>query len=435
MTKKYQTLNEEIKRIKTLFNFDYSYSDLIKEAEETSNQSFDFSESYPDNVAFPIVANASISSVNDVLNTGVLNPKFIDFVNRLKTKLTNGVKVTSLKINTGASPEKATTTPPAGFDQSIVNYSFKDDGGKQNATAFNTQIKVTVDNSRLAFNRANFMSWILKSLIPELANVKIEVSSDLKEKSVNIQIPSDVMVNFETHPEISKEYIKPTKFYTPSFEKPSVVAACNAQSKATGNAGNAPNYIADRIKFDVPENYGGNITFKYNSYGIPDRFQVIQLKDGKTTILKDTNFVSTSDGDTFNIYQKELSSLFKTSLSKGGEGEFTFKSEPGSQYFVDVIAPFGGTAWGASLSCQSKLTPIKWQFAWGDLKMNENTEYTFYTDTKGNYYTENPDGNLKIYSKGKFKLSANGPVLYNGVIYDYTKGGTPKETKVVNGKA
>ena len=40
------------------------------------------------------------------------------------------------------------------------------------------------------------------------------------------------MVNFKTQPQLAKEYVTPKSVYTPSFEKPSVVAGCNKQSTA-----------------------------------------------------------------------------------------------------------------------------------------------------------------------------------------------------------
>lgn len=431
MNRKPKTLNEEIDRIKTLFDFDFNYDDIIVEQTNSSDQTFDFSSVYPDNIAFPVKPNSKITSIQGILDTNVLSVELVNFINRLKTKISKGVKVDSIKINSGASSEKASTTPPQGYDQNMVNYSYKDDSGKQDAQAYGKQIKATVDNTTLAKNRANFMSWILKSLIPELKNTNIEINSNLNKKVVNIQVPSSVMVNFKTHPEISKEYIEPKSIYTPSFEKPSVVAGCNKQSKATGSAGAAPKYIADRIKLDMPENYTGNITFKYNSYLIPDRFQLIQIKGGKTNIIQDTNFVSSAKGETFNILQNEVKTLFGGDLKTEGSGEISFKAEAGSQYFIDVIAPFGGTAWGASLGCQSDIKPINWRMAWSDLNMDENKEYTFYTDTKGNFYTQNPDGNLKIYAKGKFTRGNQGPVLQDGEILNTQTG---KYNKVAGGR-
>jgi hypothetical protein len=347
-----------------------------------------------------------------------LNYALSEFINKLKTKISKGVKIGTIKINSGASSDAATTIKPDGFDQSTVNYSYKNDSGNKTGDAWGTQIKMLVDNKTLATNRGNFMSTILTNLIPELAGIKIDINSDLNQKVVNIQVPSNVMVNFETHPEISKEYVVPKSVYIPSFEKPSVVAGCNKQSKATGGGGAAPKYIADRIKLDVPENYTGNITFKYNSYLIPDRFQLIQVKGDKTTIIQDTNFVSSAKGNIFTIFQNEVKTL-GGELKSGGEGTLSFKAEAGSKYFIDVIAPFGGTYWGASLVCQSDITPFEWRSAWRELEMNDNTEYTFYLDTKGRFYNQNPDGNLKIRFKGKFKQgSGRGPLLQDGSVYD-----------------
>lgn len=431
MKKNPKTLNEEINRMKSLFDFDFNYDDIIVEQTETKLETFDFSESYPDNISFPVKPNSTIKSPQDVLKTENLNLDLIEFINKLKTKISKGVKIGGIKINSGASSDKATTTPPDGFDQSIVNYSYKSDGGNKTGDAWGTQVKMLVDNKTLSTNRGNNMKVILTKLIPELGNVKIDVNSDLSEKVVNIQIPGSVMVNFKTDPELSKEYIVPKSVYTPSFEKPSVVAGCNKNSTSTGNAGAAPKYIADRIKLDVPENYVGNITFKYNSYLIPDRFQLLQVTNGNTKIIQDTNFVSSAKGDVFTTLQNEVKTL-GGELKSGGEGSLSFKAEVGSNYFIDVIAPFGGTAWAASLGCKSDIKPLNWRSVWTKLGMDENTEYTFYTDWNNNFYSENPDGNLKVYSKGIFKRggSQTGPVMFDGTFYD--KNG--REQKIKGGR-
>ena len=354
-----QNINEEVVRMKRLMEFSINENsiDFLVEQTETKLETFDFSESYSDNISFPVKSNATIKSPQDVLKIENLNLDLIEFINKLKTKISKGVKIGGIKINSGASSDKATTTPPDGFDQSIVNYSYKSDGGNKTGDAWGTQVKMLVNNKTLSTNRGNNMKVILTKLIPELGNVKIDVNSDLSEKVVNIQIPGSVMVNFKTDPELSKEYIVPKSVYTPSFEKPSVVAGCNKNSKSTGSAGAAPKYIADRIKLDVPENYVGNITFKYNSYLIPDRFQLLQVTNGNTKIIQDTNFVSSAKGDVFTTLQNEVKTL-GGELKSGGEGSLSFKAEVGSNYFIDVIAPFGGTAWSASLGCKSDIKPI-----------------------------------------------------------------------------
>lgn len=429
MKKNPKTLNEEINRMKSLFDFDFNYDDIIVEQTETKLETFDFSESYPDNIAFPVKPNASIKSTQDVLQEKNLNYALLEFITKLKAKIAKGVKIGTIKINSGASPEGANTNVPDGFDQSIVNYSFSNDSGNKTGDAFGKSIKMSVDNKTLASNRGNNMKVILTTLIPELKNANIEVKSDLDKKVVNIQIPGSVMVNFKTDPELSKEYVVPKSVYTPSFEKPSVVAGCNKDSKATGSAGAAPKYIADRVKLDVPENYTGNITFKYNSYLIPDRFQLIQVTGGQSKILQDTNFVSSAKGDTFNKLQNEVKTL-GGELKSGGDGTLSFKAESGSQYFIDVIAPFGGTYWLASLGCKTDIKPVNFR----SLKLDPNKDYTFYTDfvknkyNQYNLYTENPDGNLKVYLKGKLK--GYPPVLQDGSFFD--KNGI--ETKVKDGR-
>jgi hypothetical protein len=428
---KLSNINEEILRMKRLMKFSiYENSiDFLVEQTETKLETFDFSESYPDNIAFPVKKGSSIKSTQDVLQENNLNYTLSEFISKLKTKISKGTKIDTIKINSGASPEGANTNVPDGFDQSIVNYSFSNDSGKKTGDAFGKTIKMSVDNKTLASNRGNNMKVILTTLIPELKNANIEVKSDLSEKVVNIQIPSSVMVNFKTDPELSKEYVEPKSVYTPSFEKPSVVAGCNKDSKATGSAGASPKYIADRVKLDVPENYTGNITFKYNSYLIPDRFQLIQVTGGKSKILQDTNFVTSAKGDTFNKLQNEVKTL-GGELKSDGDGTLSFKAEAGSQYFIDVIAPFGGTYWSASLGCKTDIKPVDFR----SLKLDPNKEYTFYTDfvknkyNKYNLYTENPDGNLKVYMKGK--LEGYPPVIQDGSFFDING----KETKVKDGR-
>jgi hypothetical protein len=380
---------------------------LSEQEKETTFETFDFSGTYYPNIAFPIKPNVKISSTKDVLNPANLNNSLVDFINKLKLKIKNGVKVGMIRINTGASSDKATTNVPDGFTQDVVNYSLKSDKGNQKGNAFGAAISMLVTNANLEKNRGENMKVILTELIPELKSTKIEIKTGLGEKAVKIQIPSTVMVNFKTHPEISKDYVEPKTTYTPSFDKPSVVATCNKQSEATGSAGKSPNYIADRIKLDVPENYSGNISFKYNSFVVPDRFKLLQVKDGKETALQDTGFVtSTDDNNTFNIFKRELESYGGGQLKQGGEGTITFNAEAGSQYFIDVIAPFGGTRWVAQIGCsKSEEKPKEETVDWASKPKifidGENVSKT--KPEKMSYKTRIIVGDFEVRDKGNVK--------------------------------
>lgn len=419
MNSKKINLTEEIRRIKSLVNF--KSGDLIMEQEE-SFETFDFSNSYPDNIAFPVKPGTNITNVQGVLNLSVLTPDLVEFINRLKSRLTKNVKIDTIRINSGASPERARYVVPAGYTESLVKMSFYDEKTK----------KTIIDNTILAKNRANFMSWILKSFIPKLEGVNIEVVTNLPEKKVIVQIPTSVMTNFETNETFKRDYIKTTTTYIPDPKKPSVRSKCNSRANSTGSAGKAPEYIADRLKIDL-ENYNGDVTLNYNTFSIPDRL-IIKEYDPTTnqfTIKGDTGFVTTVPDDrNLGLISNELNYLFggNQKIKTIDTGTITFKAEPNKEYFVDVVAPIGGTKWAASIICGNaqpakpkiSIKPITWY----TLKLEPNKEYTFYTDLSGNYYDkQDPSGTLKIYAKGTFKGGAQGPILQNGDFYDYDKEG------------
>ena len=431
MDNKKINLLEEIKRIKSLV--DFKYGDLIMEQEETF-ETFDFSNSYPDNIAFPIRPNSTINSVQDVLKLSNLNQDLVEFITRLKTRLENNIKIGTIRISSGASDVRATANVPEGYNQSIVNYSYNSTTGNQTATAFDQQIKVTISNKVLAINRANFMSWILKSLIPKLKDVNIEVVTNLPEKKVIVQIPTSVMTNFETNKIFKDDYVKTNKTYIPDPKKPSIKSKCNSRADATGNSGRAPEYIADRLKIDL-ENYNGDVTINYNSFAIPDRF-IIKEYDPTTnqfTTKGDTGFVTTVPDDrNLALISNELNYIFGggQTIKTMDTGTITFKAEPNKEYFVDVVAPIGGTKWFASILCGKKepeksiitIKPVTWPNL--NATLDPSKEYTFYTDLKGNYYDkQDPSGTLKIYAKGIFRKGSQGPILQNGDFYDYDKEG------------
>lgn len=411
MKRKLNTLNEEVSRIKSLFDFDFNYDDLLIEAEE-STSTFEFSDSYPDNIAFPLIPNSNAVHYNQALNSKNISPDLLSFIKRLKSKISGGVKIEKIKINSGASSDKPTTTPPDGYTKEMVQYSFRDPNGVKETVVGGKKIKISLDNKILAKNRGKYMGWILEHFIPSLKNVNIEYNPNLNKKVVSVILPSKVMVNMSTHPEISKEYIKPKKIYKPSFDKPSVIATCNKESKSTGSGGMGPKYIADRIKLELPKNYSGNIKFKYNSYAIPDRFKLISVKNGKETKIKDTGFISSSDGEMFTILQNELKTFFPDSkLNKGGGGEISFKTEPDTAYYIDVIAPFGGTYWSASLGCGESEKTEKFNPNGYNKTYNKNGDISMEGDFKNDklfkgrkfvYDEDNLLHHIEIWENGKY---------------------------------
>jgi len=347
---KNNTLTEEIDRIKTIIGFDFNYN-TITEAEEKL-EVFEFGESYPDNIAYPVIAGATIKNwINN------LTPDLNSFINRLKSKIKTGTKIDKIKIKSGASTKNANTEVPTGYNKPLVQYSYYDPNGVD--TDVNGKIiKVKIDNAVLAKRRGIIMRNILKNKLG-LTDDNFELSASGNKKSVIIGVPTTTLINFSK----LKDYVKPKQIYDPKTEPNIKVTKCNSNINATGSAGKSPLYIADKIKLDFQGD--GPVTFNYNSYVVPDRFVIRGTKDGKTySTIKDTGFVTslTNNDPMFKGLESELKLLFPKATLIGGKGSGTikFNKSPGHSYIISVIAPFGGTQWGASLKCgEMKTTQTK----------------------------------------------------------------------------
>ena len=391
---KNNTLTEEIDRIKSLIGFDFNYN-TITEAEEKL-EIFEFGESYPDNIAYPVTRGATIKNWIDNLT-----PDLNSFINRLKSKIKTGTKIDKIKIKSGASTDNANTEVPTGYNLPLVQYSYYDPNGVD-TDVNGKKIKVKIDNAVLAKRRGIIMRTILKKKLG-LTDDNFELNASGNKKTVIVGVPATTLINFSK----LKDYVKPKQIYDPKTEPNIKITKCNSNIKATGSAGKAPYYIADKIKLDFQGD--GPVTFNYNSYAIPDRFVVRGTKDGKTySTIKggDTGFItSLSNNDPmFKGLESELKSLFPKATLTGGKGSGTisFNKEPGVQYTIFVYAPFGGTYWGASLKCgEMKTTP------------QDNTEEG--SKVKDGYHKTYND-NKDILMDGEFKDGK----LYDGrnFVYD-----------------
>lgn len=455
MYQRKKTLNEEISRIRNLLGFEHS--NVILEQEENFEE-FKFAESYPDNIAFPIIKNANITTVNDVLR--FLNPKLTRFIDSLNNKLKENPNIGKIIIKSGASPEGANTNVPDGFDpkifQSVVNYSFSNNNGNKTGDAFGKPIKMLVDNTTLKINRANFMKWILQSKIPQLTDDMFEINTDLTEKAVNVLIPTSLgVVNI---PELLKQFEKENKEGEPftNTEKESVTIGCDTNGNGNGNVGLKENgYVADRIKLNVGD-YNGTVTLQYNALDVPDRFIVRQKASGEPyssndKVVVDTRFVSNASGELRTNLLYALKNILGSNIELSGSkgyGIKTFNAEPGFEYYVDVIAPLGGTYWTASLQCKAPEAKVSFEpdpqlDPKGKKTINTGSgKHTIYIGTDGLFYDENfykttndeIKGKLKIYMSGDFTANGSLKAGYHCVREpNNAKGKITKVDKWVNG--
>lgn len=392
MKRNLNTLNEEVSRIKSLYDFDFNYDNLLIEAEEKL-EVFEFGESYPDNIAYPVTPGSTIKNWKDNLT-----PDLNNFINRLKNKIDKGAKIDKIKIKSGASPEKATTVVPTGYNKDLVQYSYYDTNGDKETTVDGKTIKIKIDNEVLAKRRGILMKIILKIKLG-LTDDNFELSSGGNKKSVVVGVPATTLINFTK----LEGYVKPKQLYDPKTEPNIKVTKCNSNIKATGSGGKSPHYIADRIKLDFKGD--GEVTFNYDAYAIPDRFVVRGTKDGGKTYstITDTGFITslTNNDPMFKGLESELKSLFPNKSLTGGKGSgsISFEKKKGVEYIIDVVAPFGGTLWGSTLKC-------------GEMKTDQTKPQG---EELADGYHKTYDNDKNILKDGEFK----GGELWKGNHYIY----------------
>ena len=250
--------------------------------------------------------------------------------------------------------------------------------------------------------------FILKKKLG-LTDDNFVIDSSGTEKTVKVGVPSTTLVNLSK----LKDYKPAAKIYDPATQPPTIpVTKCNADIKATGSGGKAPHYIADKMKLDFTGN--GKVTFTYNSYAIPDRFKIMKTRDNKAyTTIADTGFVtalSPSD-ELFNPIKEELKILFPDQQLKSGKGsgKLEFDKEEGYNYIINVIAPFGGTAWVAKLTCGEMKEGSKVKDGYNKIKndkgdISQDGEFKNGKLWKGKNYIYDDEGlisHVEIWDSGK----------------------------------
>jgi hypothetical protein len=413
MRKKIQSLNEQRERMKTLYEFDFNYDKKLLSEAEGEGETFKFKETFPDNLAYPVQPGVTFKTVDDIPING-LTPEFYDFITKLKTAISKGVKIDNIQIQSGASPEAATDQIPNGYSKDIVQKSYYDNG------------KINYDNKVIALNRGK----AIKSLIERFLDLKGKVSEpnpNLNQKEVRVTIPSGVLFNFKENPTFSKEYRTPTKVFTSASTIK--VNKCGAPIKATGSAGILPGYLADRILIDFGADYAGEIIFNGESFAIPDRFVIKRNKPGgKVDLVKDSGYItSLSSGDPdFTSLKDQVKTITGMDL-QGGVNSFThtINKEAGYNYYIDIYAPFGGTYWTASLKCstqpgiKAKPTQPKGEF--------QDGKHKYYVDLKTGKHSDKKEGNFQdLAYDGEFK---NGK-FFKGKRYTYDDAGILKKIEI-----
>lgn len=402
---------------------------ILNEA-ETKTEVFKFKEAYPDNIAYPVKPGVTFNSVEDITKDKLTN-EFRQFIEKLEVAVKSNPNIGQIKIAGGASNVNPTLVPPNGYDKKIVELSYRNPETK----------KVELNNEIIALNRGRTARAVIEALIPQLKGKVPNPSVEISEKMAKIEIPAGIIFM----PQKYDEYKPPTKVaksYPKQGDKNFQVTACNSSLKASGYAGNKNNgYIADVIKINT-DNKPGQITFQGESYIIPDRFIIKQVKKGgdpKTAkSIKDSGFITglQENEPDFTSMATDLNKYIPNSKLKGGSGNFnhTFKVEEGFDYFVEVYAPFGGTVWNAKIQCGEAQKPTTQQ--------NQMSKYKGVPikDGYNKYYINNKTKDIvgnncgtdcNLYMDGEFK---NGK-LWNGKLYNYDELNILKNIRIYkNGK-
>jgi len=409
MKNKIQSLNEQIERMKTLYEFNFNYDRKLLNEDKNEGETFKFKETFPDNLAYPVQPGVTFNKINDI-KLNELTPEFYDFIIKLNAAISKGAKIDNVQIQSGASSEGATNQIPTGYSQELVNKSYYDNG------------KVTYDNKVIALNRGKTIKGLIEKFVTSLKGKISDPNPNLNEKEVRVTIPSGVLFNFKENPKFSKEYRTPTKVFTNTSAIK--VNKCGAPIKATGSAGILPSYLADRIVIDFDVNYSGEIIFNGDSFIIPDRFVIKRNKlGGKEDLIKDSGYItSLSSGDPdFTSLSKQVKTITGMDLQGGVNGfTYTINKESGYNYFIDIYAPFGGTYWTANLKCSTQ----------SEFKDGEGQ--TYYVDLKTGKHSDKKEGNFQELSyEGDFK---NGK-FFSGRKYVYDNDGILEKIEVwENGK-
>jgi hypothetical protein len=329
---------------------------LIEAGEATPATTYEFQDSFPDNIVLPIKPKQpDITSFDKITSVNQLTPSLQNFINTLNAavKANKLVKGTITITSEAAAATKATNVVPGGdsgeWNQAQVNFSYSN-GAKMN-------------NQTLADRRAEGIEYVIKKFVklsPEIKIIKSGNGNGTK-KSARAVIPIQTLSKNSPATTFTKEGKKETfdlaakKYTPPAFTDPKIeVVDCGKSLDANGMAGNP---IAYRSKLQVTS---GTLTVNFNPAYIPDRLVILKMTKGQgnPAPIFDSGYMSTNPAEALVDFGKALDDLNKT-VKNGYDGNIKqitpisvdLGEDDGSIYYIEVYAPLGPTVWGMTVAC------------------------------------------------------------------------------------
>ena len=328
---------------------------------EQTTTTYEFRDSFPDNIVLPInPKQLNIVSFATITNINQLTPNLQNFINTLKSAVSSK-KLTKGNITITASADgsvSATNQVPGGdgvnWNQAQVDFSYSNGA--------------TLTNQTLADRRAQGIEYVIKKFVklpPEVTITKTGNGAGTKKLvtvvvpivTYGLQTPKTNITNPKTK-KIEIFDLAAAKYTVPAYTDVKIpIAKCNGNVQANGAAGNP---IAYRSKL---ETNSGTVSMNFSPAYIPDRLVITQYdKTKKTTkIMHDTGYVSDSAAAAQVDFGTVLSDLNTKNKSIGYNGTITqpqptitvdLGEVPNMEYFVEIYAPLGPTAWMLTINCQ-----------------------------------------------------------------------------------
>jgi hypothetical protein len=343
-------------RLKQLLLETHSGKRLIEAGEATPATTYEFQDSFPDNIVLPIKPKQpDITSFDKITSVNQLTPSLQNFINTLNAAVkTKKISAGTIPITSEASAgTKATKLIPGGdtgdWTQAQVDFSYSN--GAQ------------MTNQTLADRRAEGIEYVIKKFVKLPPEVKITKTGNGNgtKKSARAVVPIQTYSKTSPAAVINKGGQKETfdlaakKYTPPAYTDAKIqVIDCGKSLDANGMAGNP---IAFRSKLEVTS---GTLTVNFDSYYVPDRLVILKMDKGQGTpkVLHDTGYLSSDPTSALLDFGKVLDDLNKT-VKNGYDGTIkqptpvtlNLGDEDGSIYYVEVYAPLGPTLWNMSIAC------------------------------------------------------------------------------------
>ena len=329
---------------------------LIEAGEATPSTTYEFQDSFPDNIVLPInPKQLGITSFDKISNINQLTPSLRNFINTLNAaikanKLTKGtITITS----EAAAATKATNAVPGGdsgnWNQAQVDFSYSN-GAKMN-------------NQTLADRRAEGIEYVIKKFVklPTTVTITKSGNGNGSKKSARAIVPIQTFSKNSPATTFTKDGKKETfdlnakKYTPPAFTDPKIeVVDCGKSLNANGMAGNP---VAYRSKLEVTS---GTLSIDFSPAYVPDRLVILKMAKGQGTpaLIFDSGYVSLDPAGALVDFGKALDDLNKT-VKNGYDGNIKsvtpisidLGEDDGSIFFIEVYAPLGPTYWTMSVSC------------------------------------------------------------------------------------